>query len=211
MYGERHRNRPVPKWAQVRPQRAGVQIPRKALTTAYRSQNMLTFRRSCNLSPIVNSAAGEQLYAWSFQLSDLPNYTELTSLFDSYRFNWVKCSFMPQIQNTLLTTNYGDPSVHTAIDYDSATSGSVATLQEKDTYRKFNGLRPFQVFIKAPRCASAVYSGAFTSYGEGPRWIDCSSPSVQHYGMILTLPQTTGSTCSWYVTFTYSITCRNTR
>jgi len=118
--------------------------------------------------------------ATSFQLSDLPDYTEFTALFDKYRITSIEAWLFPRNTQTATGSNGLITSV---IDYDDATALSTVSqameYQNQSTapgncghYRRFT-----------PAISLAAYSGAFTSYAQRQnQWIDSASPSVQHYG-----------------------------
>jgi len=81
-----------------------------------------------------------------------------------------------------------------------------------------NQFKPFTIRLR-PRVASALYaSGAFTSYGVGPKdqWIDCVSPSVEHYGLKLATSVFSAANNptvdpSWDVYMVYYVKFRNPR
>ena len=66
------------------------------------------------------------LYAFNFSLSDLPNYTEFTSLYDMYKINAVKITFIPYqtVSNSVATINNADNTARffSAIDYNDGTA-----------------------------------------------------------------------------------------
>jgi hypothetical protein len=134
---------------------------------------------------ITASLAGDY-GALSFTLDSLPSYTDFTSLFDQYRFVEARVQFCP------LTAAFGPstsaallPTVYTIIDPDdNTTPASIAELQQYQTLEVTPNGEPFQRTL-TPKAALAAFSGAFTSYAQAPQrmWFDCSSPSVQFYGL----------------------------
>jgi len=58
-----------------------------------------------------------------------------------------------------------------------------------------------------PRMALAAYTGSFTGYANSADlWIDAASPSVQHYGLKMFVPQVTAAQAllpSWQVSTEY--------
>lgn len=103
-----------------------------------------------------------------------------TGLFDQYRINEVEVWFTPYAPQG--TTSFGsqnfaidldDANVPTSINSVTAKQSSVISDGASGTYMRW-----------CPHMAVALFSGAFTSYGNEPAdWIDCSSPAVQHYGV----------------------------
>jgi len=123
--------------------------------------------------------------AYSFMLSQFPSAGLFTQLFDRYRIMYVNVQFQPTSGG--VPPSSGGPLV-TAIDYDD-TNTPTAELQQRDTAMQTPNGVYFERTFK-PRLATAVYSGAFSSYGNLPAdtWIDCASPSVQYYGLKWYLP-----------------------
>lgn len=136
------------------------------------------------------AVVGTSLY---FRLSNLPNYTEFTNLFDKYRIMKVRVTFIPKSQQAgtdVATARTGTVAV--AIDYDSAVSpAALGTVMEYDNCKLYTGEKRITRTFK-PRIATAVYNGAFTGYAEGMKdmWIDNASPDVQYYGLIAAMDVT---------------------
>ena len=64
----------------------------------------------------------------------MPNYTELTALYDQYRIDWVECEFY--FSNNYSTVNVPEralPIVYLAKDYDDVASATVQALQQYDS------------------------------------------------------------------------------
>lgn len=125
--------------------------------------------------------------AYSFYLSSFAGAGPYTNLFDQYILDEVEFWLTPESPQG--TTVFGQ--VTSAVDFDDANvpttnlmvadkQSSVVTAGGAATYIRF-----------APHMAVAVYSGAFTSFGNEPaQWIDAASASVQHYGVKLSLSPT---------------------
>jgi len=116
-----------------------------------------------------------------FALNAFDSYTSYTSLFDEYKFEEIECWLEPTL---LLSATVSDAQMVSAVDWDDANNptsfGSVGGKQ--NSIISGTGTGHYQKF--QPHMAVAVYSGAFTSFGNSPpEWIDCASPGVQHYGL----------------------------
>lgn len=125
---------------------------------------------------------------YAAKLSDLPNYTEFTALFDMYKIHLVKTTVIfdknSASVSTASATNF-IPNLIWVIDRDDATAlGSLTEYEQYDDFKIRRLDKPVKIFWR-PKVASAVYSGgAFTGYSSvGQRWIDCASPSTEHYGL----------------------------
>lgn len=178
-----------------------------------------------------NAAAGAYYFSFgvAFQLNDLPDYNEFTSLFDRYKVLGVQMKVIPMSNvataNTPGAAYQGINGVlHTVTDYDDATTPgitetSVKLLQEYESYRvtSLARTRPIKKYIR-PRIAANVYGNSgFGSYANLKNtWIDAASISVQHYGIkgIFELYQPSSVAASeidFKVQFTYYIACKDLR
>lgn len=161
---------------------------------------------------------------FSFQLVDLPNVAEYTSLFDQYKITGVQLRIIPksseQIQGstsgTVATTGYGQ--VVTAIDYDDAGNpASKDQLLEYGSVKVTQSNRVHTRFI-SPKILNVVFRNALTS-GYSPvkaTYLDCSYNDLPHYGIKLWIdaPSSAGtsdSAISYDVYAMYYFTCKNTR
>lgn len=148
----------------------------------------------------LNAGAGVNTYGslgMPFQIQNLPNHTEFTTLFDSYRINKVVVKMYPYSTVNAVSVAgapNGNPDacgfVHFAIDHDDASAptadeAGIRDLMQYPSYRRQRvvGTRPVVCVIK-PKLAKAVYQSALiTAYAEGKReWVDCTYPDVPHYG-----------------------------
>ncbi len=159
---------------------------------------------------ITSSTVAETLFAFNFQLSYLPSYTEFTALYDQYKIEAIDIGILP----SAVTSTPADPSngyVVLAVDYDDA-----STPANVDTLLQYGSAEVFPInsairFRLRPRLAKAAYSGAFTSYAnEAASWIDVGSPSVQHYGLKFGCSATTTSV-KWQVFARYHFQMRSSR
>lgn len=157
------------------------------------------FKRSFLLATLTASNAGVQNWAYSFQLSDLPSYTEFTTLFDQYKFIGVKIKMLPvNTQVSIIpqqspVTAYGAigvPMMCTVIDYDDASA-----LSAKNDYLQYQNCQMFQCVKQhnryfQPRLAMSNYTGSFGGYSNlRPQWIDCNTNNTQHYGFKVFMEQ----------------------
>lgn len=154
-----------------------------------------------------------------FSLSALPNYTELTVVFDQYSIQKVKTTFYPKFNSSVDVAAGSGPmgtlsSIFAAVDTDSSAFGTLFTGPGPVLERQGSLVRrtdtPFVMTIQ-PKSATMMYkSPVTTGYGEsadGFNWIDCNDASVPHYGLRgwLDFPPRTGYTLSYDVLCEYSI------
>jgi len=161
--------------------------PRSVIGTDIGEQ-IYTVSQEVDLGVIhITSGAIPTFSTQMFTASQLDQVTTFTALFDQYRVNWIELWVEP-LQTTNVVTNLAS-----VIDYDDATN--LTTYPSALDYNNVvvapltNGHH--RVFT--PHVAVAMYSGAFTSFGnEISPWIDAASTGVQHYGVKLAAETSTG-------------------
>lgn len=158
--------------------------------------------------------------SFAFSLSDLPQASSWTAVFDQYRFEEVEIHLYPinncQISTTT-STNVAACS-QMVLDFDDSNAlGSENAALEYDTVQTFMPYDHIVVRMK-PAVSPAYYSsGAFTGYGVAPsdkEWIDAASPAVVHYGVKMwvgSLIPTSTMVSGWQVYAQYTVSFRNTR
>lgn len=147
---------------------------------------------ACPAGPGVSYGAGSLF----FTIGDIPDYTEITSLFDRYQILGVAVKIMPYVTTSdAQMVGQTNPSssviIHSIIDYDdtntpTASDAGCNAMREFESYKMKNinvGKGYFSRFLK-PRIAVASYSsGIFNGYANmRAQWCDAASPSVQHFG-----------------------------
>lgn len=132
----------------------------------------------------VGSAGGG--IALSFKLTDLPNSSSFTSMFDQYRIMAVVFKYVPYMN---ATGGYGAVNLFTAANFigmdfnDNTVPGTRDDILRLRYHKSWNAYRRFTYKIK-PRAESILYNTAITvSYGNASRktWIDTSSDTVPYY------------------------------
>lgn len=159
----------------------------------------LTFSSNQFLNFSLSNVAGSLSYgsmALNFQLRDLPNYSELTSLWDRYKINFVKVKIIPYNTGSLtgaaFSSVYGQSSclIHSALDYDdtalpSADSSGVDGLRQYQTYKVSNILMKPHVRVVRPSLLTALNDVTGTSIGGKVTkgYVNLSNTLVPHFGM----------------------------
>lgn len=133
------------------------------------------------LTALSTSVTLETFTVFTTSLSALPQYVTFQALFDQYRIAEVEVWLIPRCAPNAATTRPG--LLTTLIDEDDnnllTTVGSALEYQDAVTTSGSQG--HYRRFV--PHVADALYSGAFTSFGNrAAPWIDVASPSVIHYG-----------------------------
>lgn len=133
-------------------------------------------------------------FGFKFTLADLSQQSTFTDLFDQYRITKIECSLMPRAVTTHLSgTAIGTTPTYMyyAVDYDDGNAPT--TVGELQQYGNCRTICMTPGTVKhisfKPHVAMAAFSGAFTSYANMTnQWLDCASPSVQHYGLKVIFP-----------------------
>lgn len=167
-----------------------------------------------------DDASNSAVAGFTFKLSDISNYTELTALFDSYKLNKIVIMFFPtfnSIVNPLTNASQILPTITSAIDPDDATAPSTQNeLREYDTCRFTSGPRMHKRIIY-PKLRGILYNGGGDGYKkERPCYIDTAQAGVEHYGLKVWMDNggnsSTGQTpYSCRVEAIYYLTCKNTK
>jgi hypothetical protein len=140
-------------------------------------------------------------------LSNLPDASSYAAVFDQYRIVSAKIQMTPSVPplSGVLTGH-----VHTVIDYDDTASITPAQALNYNNCIVSN-LQDTLVRSFKPRMAMSAYSGAFTSFTNmEPQWIDCASPSVQHYGIKIAI-NPTGTAINFDIISSIHVQFRNSR
>jgi len=141
----------------------------------------------------------------SFHLSDIPNYTNWTTIFDQYAIVCVVATVGAQFNSVTATA----PRMYTAIDHDDDNPDTISGLQQNPTCEE-SYIYQRQKRMIYPRVATGAYSGAFTSFTNTRIWIDSGSPSVAHYGFKISC-ETDPSASVLHANFVYYVVFRNVR
>lgn len=159
----------------------------------------LTFSANQFLNFSLSNVPGNLSYgsmAINFQLRDLPNYSELTTLWDRYKINFVKVKIIPyntaSLTGAAYSSVYGQSSclIHSVLDYDDATvplasSSGVDDLRQYQTYKVSNILMKPHVRVVRPTLLTALNDTTGTSIGGKVTkgYVNLSNTLVPHFGM----------------------------
>lgn len=163
------------------------------------STNFLNVVRKVNLGPITHLvSSGWVAYPYTFKATDLPNYSEYQALFDYYKINAVKLTFIPyftdaDIQAQGTTNPYAaQPRLYTIIDRNGIAGGTIANEDRMLEYANArlvkNPLKPFSIYVKRPAVEVAVEgvvaggAAASTSLNMRSRWLDTGVGNTPHFG-----------------------------
>jgi len=136
-----------------------------------------------NIAVATSSPTIPVLYTKSFTISGLlADFTTFAGVFDQYRIREVECWITADTVND--PNLQGNVDFINVVDYDDAIVPASFGVLFGYTNMILSNTRNGHYFKFRPHMATAVYSGAFTSFkNEVADWIDVASPNVQHYGL----------------------------
>lgn len=165
--------------------------------------------------------------ALSFNLTQLPAYTELTSLYDQYQIKGVRVNIQPLLTEGIAsavsgsTNVWGFPKLSTVIDYDDT-----AIPADETVYLQYGSLRQTPAFKEHKRyfrpkvkIAGADAGATITANGvRAGQWIDTGVPTVPHFGLKVFHPgpiasgtPLVSSSIAYSVYATLYVACKNVR
>lgn len=158
--------------------------------------------------------------ALQFQLSDIVNPSEITSMFDQYMIYGVKVGFRliynPDVTGNVATSIY--PNLYLRKDFDDNTPESSTQIIQSNKSRRYvlqpNRLR--SIFIRPSFLTTAIAAnGTQVNRPVWKQWLDCSNDSIPHIGLKYAM-DTMGAalpanTRHLQIEFTYYIAAKNTR
>jgi len=131
---------------------------------------------------LTSSAGAATFFAKSFILSDLPQQSSFTTLFDQYKIDnievWVTPTSTTNLNQTVVlwdaVIDYDDDTTPVTINQLLNYTNCVQQTATNGTYFRFR-----------PHIAVGAYTGSvFTGFRNMPSdWIDSASVSVRHYGI----------------------------
>ncbi len=158
-----------------------------------------------NKGVVTSTSAAEGLYAFSFALADVADYTSYTSVWDQYRIVELDLTLIPVTLASAPATGPAYAFCYVAPDYDDATTpanttamlsySNVAVVGPSEKYQ-FR-IQP-AVDIATTTSAAAGITGSMSARSP---WLDCSSPSVSHYGLKAAITQSTSTNLTQWVLF----------
>lgn len=170
-------------------------------------------------------AAADQGFGFYFRISDLPNSSEFTSLYDHYKLAMVEIVFelVANTASLFPTETFAQPTVLITPDYDNATAPATQSVMEQygqaeritmsTTRASFSRRIVPRVSIGTLSVDGGALAGAVVAK---PEFIDCTYNTVPHYGLKFWISNYNNTTVAdagtlINVSFRYHLVMRNTR
>lgn len=213
----------MPRFRAYRRKRTYTRRPRRNMNRRkYRGtrrnkmgQKVFMYKRySGAFGSLVLNNITETYAGYNFSLSDLPSVADFTNLYDMYKINRVKVTFIPmQTQNVSLSSVNNAPGYvrfFSAIDYNDDTAPtSVNQIREYETCKWTTIYKPHVRYLK-PR----INDSANNYTVPGNPWISCASPNINYFGLkvaVEAIDSTVATTMEMPVEVTYYISFKNVR
>lgn len=182
-----------------------------------------------NTTIATSSGAGLGFYSVGFNnlLSQTPQYSELSELYDQYKLDYVvyRVNWLATERSDIATSSAGPPVLYWVIDRDDVTAypSSDAGLQDiraNSHCKRFafdSGKRECVIKFKPNTLVETYNNGITSGYTlQFNKWIDMAYPSLQYWGtkMFFHTPSVAGTPNGvnyFEVVATYYISCRNPR
>lgn len=163
-----------------------------------------------NKGVVSSTSAAEGLYAFSFTLADVADYTNYTSIWDIYSIKEIVVTLIPVTLPSAPATGPAYAICYVAPDFDDATTPANTTSMLSYSSLAFLGPSDRYSFKFAPAVDIATTTSAAAGvtgvYNKRSPWLDCSSPSITHYGVKLAITQSTSTNLTqWIVMCRYHI------
>lgn len=144
-----------------------------------------------------------------FRLNDIPQYTDITNLFDQYKINKVKVEFIPTV-NSFDDSTDEIPQVLVAIDKNTA-----APLSGVDTVMAYQNCQQFSAdkyYSRSFKPNYLIADSLGSNYQTAQTFQSTSLYDIHHYGLQWAVPIFANTTnVDIQVWVTYWIECRTPR
>lgn len=187
---------------------------RRPMKKSYKK--VVVVKRTVALSNIAQTNANQH-FQYSFKISDLPNYTELTNLYDQYKIKSVQLKIVPNVTSADINpvaSSVGLPSIHSVLDFsDSTALTSLNDYMQYSTYKATSPLKIHKRFCypKQLQYAYDQTAGAAAVADIKNVWIRSESVNIQHNGIKVMVPAATANSCSYEVYATYYVLLKQTK
>lgn len=198
--------------------RTRMRVPRRR---ALLSNNVHHFKRTAELTAIVGATAAgtpiDTLGALQFTLSQVPNVSEFSQLYDMFRVNAIKVSFVPAQTGSDINpvSSFGYmPDFWTVLDYDDASTPSKTDMLQYPGLKKTRGHQTHHRYFKPAVLAELYRSAVSTSYApKWKQWLDFSHTDVPMYGIkyFAHAASFAGQQPAWRVYATFYFSCKGVR
>jgi hypothetical protein len=152
--------------------------------------------KSVNNANIFRTTACQLIPAWSttstivetdnafyFSVSNIPQISSFTALFDQYRVTLLEVWVYPQIPTVPTTAGSSAGTFYSCVDLDDVSTVTGTQMLDYENVVISHGIDGHYHRWK-PSVAIGAYAGGFSAFvNEVSPWVDMAGTSVQHYGL----------------------------
>lgn len=211
----RYRSRRAPMTRRSRLTRRR-RIYRRRRLAPIRRQRVHYFKRQYNTTLTLTSGA-DTATTYTYRLSDCPNYTEWTALYDQYKISAVKTTFTPRFTETS-QANQCNVHMWSVIDRTDATNLTSAGVANEYTTCVQKPITKYHSRYFKPACQILMN----TTQGSEPadwiglpkisQWLPTSAPDIKHYALkTFAIATGAGSNITLDVSIVYYVACRSVK
>lgn len=176
------------------------------------------FKRTQFATNVITVSGGASYFgASSFEIQNLPNFNEFTSLYDQYKLTAIKYQILPRGNSADVGTSATQGNqgrIFSVIDYDD--SNAPASFNDMTQYQNLKSTPNTMTHTRyfKPKFIMDVLSGGVGLTANAPRsgWIDCTQADVKHRGIKIGI-QAPNATATWTydLMVTYYLAFKNVR
>lgn len=165
-----------------------------------RGQKLYLFKRHVDYGEFTISNTINTYTGYNFSLNDLPSASEFTNLYDMYKINCVKITFLPQQTSSISIGTINNPNASSrffsVIDYNDATAPtSIDELRQYQSCRMTPILRKHKRIIFKPKILDS------NGFSISPWLSTASAPGANYLGLKIAVePMDSTSTLSMIYT-----------
>lgn len=153
---------------------------RRSYRYSKKGTKVFMYKRFCSLGTVAADSTLDQFFPFSFELNNVQGFSEFAQLYDFYKINAVKISFIPSqtMSNSLSTiSNNQNTRFFSVIDYnDDSTISSLDDLRQYSTCKWTSAFRTHKRYIYKPKHSIA-------SYVQSSQWCSTATPTTEWYGL----------------------------
>lgn len=174
---------------------------------AFGNYKMNTYTQNI-VSSITTTASTDLTIAHKIKFSDLPNYADFQKLFQQYKINWYKVTWVPS--HTQYDPNNGttfnNVPFYTAVDYDQDATPTVSQILQfgNTKFRQFN--KKWSQFVSPMTTLTGSSSNEIKKKSKYV-WLDTTNADQYHNGLDMAVPFQAWSSSNMFVGYIITRVC----
>lgn len=185
------------------------------------TQNVYSESAGATISGMNNAAAAATYQTIQFRLSDVPDYSEFTSMYDQYCITKVVLRFIPgrnyaDITNAAPIGAIAGARLCTIIDHDDGTVPTINQMRQYTSCKMTNYgvehkrvVTPSVLGMRFETAIATAYTPMFK------QWVSTTDPDTPHYGVKVAIisndPASVANSITYSIEAKYYIKCKNVK